>query len=150
MPVMKPSNSAVNLTPNSPELVSPLSMVPGVVDELQIEHGQSCAAATTEMPAEGVSRLPLSSTARLFRFAVPETCGCQGKVQLSRPLAGCQVWPPSADTSTPPTTPPPTSAAVPLTLMVEPAETEEPAAGEVIVECGAVASVDFVAGSRPG
>src|SRR5215475_7507010 len=65
-------------------------------------------------------------------------------------VAGCQVVPPSVDTSTPATTPPPASLAVPLTVIAEPFGTVAPCAGDVIAEVGAVASADAVAAVRPG
>ena len=46
------------------------------------------------------------------------------------------------ETSTPATTPPPLSVAVPVIVTVVPSATVAPAAGEVIVEVGAVVSVD--------
>src|SRR4051812_43469121 len=65
------------------------------------------------------------------------------------PVVGCQVVPPSSEISTPPTIPPAASDAVPLmTTSLAPA-TWTFAAGEVIVEVGAVVSVDRVAGARP-
>ena len=64
-------------------------------------------------------------------------------------MAGCQVEPPSVDTSTPATTPPPVSAAVPVIVTFVPSVTFAPAAGDVIVEVGAVVSVDFVARTSP-
>ena len=51
-------------------------------------------------------------------------------------VTGCQVEPPSVDTSTPATTPPPESVAVPLTVTVLPLVKVAPADGEVIVEVG--------------
>src|SRR5260370_4932384 len=69
----------------------------------------------TVMPAEGVSRLPLSSTARLRMFTDPTAPVVHEYVQLLVPLvAGCHVTPAFVDTSMPATTPPPASVAVPL------------------------------------
>lgn len=64
------------------------------------------------------------------------------------PVAGCQVSPPSVDTSTPATRPP-TSVAVPLTVTSDPLATEVAGAGEVIVALGAVVSVDAVGRTSP-
>jgi hypothetical protein len=66
---------------------------------------------------------------------------------VARPFAGCQVVPPSVDTSTPPTCPP-TSEAVPLIVTVLPLVMLASAAGEVTVEAGAVWSVEVVAAFR--
>ena len=52
------------------------------------------------------------------------------------------------ETSTPATTPP-VSAAVPLMVILAPSPTVAPPAGEVIVEVGAVVSVDAVAAVSP-
>ena len=57
--------------------------------------------------------------------------------------------PPSTDTSTAATTPPPVSTAVPLTTTGVPIGTTDPAAGAVIVDTGAIVSVDLVAAARP-
>jgi hypothetical protein len=63
-------------------------------------------------------------------------------------VAGCQVAPPSADTSTPPTCPP-TSLAVPVTATCVPSTGCAPAAGEVMLAVGGVVSADAVAGCNP-
>ncbi|TMC02373.1 MAG: hypothetical protein E6J41_30315 [Chloroflexi bacterium] len=65
------------------------------------------------------------------------------------PVAGCHVAPLSVDTSTPATTPPPASVAVPVMVTVVPLVSVAPDAGEVMVEVGAVWSVDAVAATRP-
>ncbi len=70
-------------------------------------------------------------------------------------VAGCQVEPPSVETSTPATTPPPVSVAVPVIVTALPSGSRFRAVGEVIVEVGGVVSVDFVGGhetrvERPG
>ena len=75
------------------------------------------------VPGSRPSRFPLSSAARLRTVTWPLAVGVQVKLQLSRPVAGCQLAPPSTDTSTPPTRPPPASAAVPLTVTGVPAVT---------------------------
>ncbi len=59
-------------------------------------------------------------------------------------MAGCQLAPPSVDTSTPATCPP-ASAAVPLTVTWAPLATEVPGAGVEMATVGPVVSVDFVA-----
>src|SRR3954447_10510097 len=64
-------------------------------------------------------------------------------------VTGCQVEPPSVDTSTPATTPPPASVSDPLMVTADPFERLAFRAGEVIVEVGAVLSVDGVAGVSP-
>src|SRR5262245_22784135 len=91
-------------------------------------------------PADGVSRLALSSAARLLMVTKPEPIAVQLYVHVPRPLAGCHVTPPSTDTSTPPTTPP-ASLAVPVIVTAVPAGIVAPAAGAVIVEVGGVKSV---------
>src|SRR3954452_19041029 len=103
---MKPLMSERNLTPTSIALGSEVEVTPGTVALLQMEMGPW---TETEMPAFGVSMLPLSSTARLRMIAVPFWFGDQVYVQLNRPTAGCQVPPPSTETSTPATVPPPAS-----------------------------------------
>ena len=65
------------------------------------------------------------------------------------PVAGCQLAPPSTETSTPATWPPPASVAVPVTVTSEPLVTVTPAAGAMIVVVGATESVDGVAATRP-
>ena len=59
-------------------------------------------------------------------------------------MAGCQLVPPSRETSTPATLPP-TSAAVPVTVTMAPLVNVAPDVGEVIVDVGAVVSVDLAA-----
>ena len=103
----------------------------------------------TATPAPGTSRLPLSSTARALMVKLPADAGAQAKLQLSRPLAGCQVDPPSTETSTPPTTPPPESVALPVMFAATPAGSEAPAAGVRMVDTGGVVSVEAVAGVSP-
>src|SRR5262249_39843673 len=73
----------------------------------------------------------------------------QEYVQELVPVAGCQGWPPSVETSTPATTPPPVSLAVPETVTRAPSARLAPGAGAVIVAVGAVLSVDAVATTRP-
>src|SRR5947208_10240872 len=119
MPLIVPATLARNLTPTSTRFVSEATPS-GTALGLQMVAVVAVGAGTvTVTPADGVSMLPLSSTARLFSVTKPVTSGVQLYVQLSRPLAGCQVTPPSVDTSTPPTTPP-ASVAVPLTITLTP------------------------------
>src|SRR6185503_7940984 len=75
-------------------------------------------ATETVLPADGISTLPLSSTARL-RNVVCRVCGLSAAGvhtydQLVLPVAVRHVRPSSTDTSTPLTTPPPVSLAVPV------------------------------------
>src|SRR5689334_19709965 len=147
MPVIVPGVSTVNLTPTSVLEGSESAGVPGVTELFQTLHGQARGATVTLADA-GVPTFPLSSVARAWIVAVPAAPGVQVYVQLPRPDAGCQVVPPSVDTSTPPTTPP-TSLAVPEMPMALPACTVPPPAGEVITTVGAVVSVDPEAAVRP-
>jgi len=78
---------------------------------------------------------------------VPGVPGVNEEVQLAPPWAGCQVAPPSIEISIAPTCPP-TSVAVPVMLTGVPLGTEAPLAGAVMVEIGAVMSVDCVAPTR--
>jgi hypothetical protein len=55
-------------------------------------------------------------------------------------VTGCQVEPPSVDTSTPATTPPPESVAVPVIVTVLPLANVAPPDGDVIAEVGAAVS----------
>src|SRR5664279_2643210 len=142
---MVPKVSEVNLTPTSMLLPSPESTPPGVALVPHTEHGQ---VTPMVIPAEGCSRLPLSSTARVLIVLVGAPWAIQLYVQLVVPVAGCQVEPPSVDTSTPATVPP-ESLAVPLIVTDVPSGTVPPGAGEVIVEVGAVVSVEAVAAWMP-
>src|SRR5262249_21465397 len=154
MPVMVPATSAVNFTPISTGLSGPPSTPTGVAVLGQmvqlVVHGDPEPPTDTVTPAEGISRFPLSSTARLLIVTEPDVPEVfQLYVQLARPLAGCHVAPPLTETSTPPTTPPPPSVAVPLMVTVLPWVRIEPPVGETIVEVGAVVSVDAVAATSP-
>ena len=72
-------------------------------------------------PAAGVSRLPLSSTARDWIRACAEPVGDPRIASsVAVPAAGCHVCPPSVDTSTPATWPPPASVAVPAIVTAVP------------------------------
>jgi hypothetical protein len=117
MPVTVPKVAVVNLTPTLMALASPESTLVGVMLLPQIEQGQF---TFTETPGPDVSIFPLSSVARErilvegYPAAVHgydhETVAPSGVVIV----AGCQVEPPSVDTSTPATLPPPVSVAVPV------------------------------------
>src|SRR5664279_514618 len=142
---MVPKVSVVNLTPTSTLLPSPESIPPGVALVPHTEHGQ---VTVTVVPVEGVSRLPLSSTARVLIVLDGLPCAIQLYVQLVVPVAGCQVAPPLVDTSTPATVPP-ESLAAPLIVTAVPSGTLPPGAGEVILDVGATVSVDAVASWIP-
>src|SRR6188472_489928 len=153
MPVIEPATSEVNFTPSVTEAVSESATVPGTVDAVQTLHGQPPPPepdpTVTGTPGPAVSRLPLSSTARLRIVVEKFPDGVQVYVQLARPLAGCHVLPLSTDTSTPPTTPP-VSDAVPAIVIVVPDWSEAPEVGAVIVEVAATVSVDAEAATRFG
>src|SRR5262249_792702 len=102
----------------------------------------------TLTPADGFSRLPLSSTARLRSTADPAAPVDHPYDHVGVPDAGCPVGPPSPETPTPATTPP-ESAAVPETVTVVFAPTFPPDTGEEITDDGATVSVDALAGTRP-
>src|SRR3982751_305077 len=104
MPLMKPARSERNFIPTSIGFWSEMDATDGAVVSGNLVHGQA-------LPG-GVSRLRLSSTARLRTCAAPLDPGVKVYDQLERPVASCQRWPPSTETSTPPTTPPPVSVAV--------------------------------------
>src|SRR4051794_28316508 len=131
--------------PTSTEDVSPALGVDGVAAPSS-EHGQ---VTFTPTPADGVSRLPLSSTARVRIVVAGLPCAFHVYVQLDVPLAGCHVAPPSVETSTPATTPPPVSVAVPEIVVGVPSAMTAPAEGEEIEDVGAEASVDAVVAVRP-
>src|SRR5262245_62095555 len=143
---MNPAAVARNFTPNSTEPVSVDEGFAGTVDAVQMLHGQGRGATVTLIPADGVSRLPLSSTARLRRFTVPDLFGNQVKLHDASPAAGCQVVPPSTEISTPATAPP-VSVAVPVIVTAVPTCTPE---GGLMVDVGATVSVEEVAATNPG
>ncbi len=120
-----------------------------MTEAFQRLHGHSRGVIVTDSPAPGVSRLTLSSAARLLIDSVPTADALKVYVQFSRPLAGCHEAPPSTVTSTPPTRPPPESVAVPETV-IGPTCALEPFVGLVIVELGAVVSVDAVVAVSSG
>ena len=153
---MKPSKSDRNFTPTSIEDASPLSTFSGPREEFQMLHGQVCGITVIPTPPAGLpplvagfSRLPLSSTARVCKLTGPRVAGIHENDHVPRPTAGCHVWPPSTETSTPATVPPPASVAVPVIVIAAPACTLAPAAGDVMVDTGGKESVDAVAKVNP-
>src|SRR5919204_1459469 len=109
---MVPNFSEVNLTPTSTGVGSSESR--SALGTFQLApHSEHGHVTVTGVPAPGVSRLPLSSTARTLIVVVGLPWAIQLYDQLVVPVAGCQVVPPSVETSTPATTPPPLSDAVP-------------------------------------
>src|SRR3954470_23251227 len=150
MPFIEPVTSERNFTPISTGLGSFTDAIDGVAVSLQIRAPAADVAVpgttVTVVEPPAPSRLPLSSTAALRIVTVPSARGAHAKLQLSRPVAGCQVAPPSTETSTPPTTPPPASAAVPEIRTVEPAWTVPPGTGSTR-EAGGVRSVEAGAGA---
>ncbi len=109
-------------------------------------HGQvTVSARVTAAPMLALSSTARTRTPRRRRPVLDVACSDQAVV----PVAGCQVAPPSVETSTPATTPPPVSAAVPVTVTDAPLATAAPAAGAVIATVGPAVSVDLVAASGP-
>src|SRR4029077_7756801 len=98
----------------------PESLTPGVDPEPQIEHEQPTLSTR---PVAGASRFPLSSTARVRIVVLGFPWATQPYLQLVVPVAGCQLVPPSVETSTPATMPPPASDAVPETVIEVPSPT---------------------------
>src|SRR5450755_485318 len=96
----------------------------------------------------GDSVFPESSYPLLFIVMFPCVAGTHEKVQLFVPVATNHVFPPSTETSTPATWPP-TSVAVPEMITVSPCGNDAPLEGAVILETGAVTSVDAVAANNP-
>src|SRR4030095_15019641 len=122
---MKPLTSERNLTPNSTATLSGSVGFAGVAVGAQILLPTQLplpVPTVTVTPAPGVARSALASTDRLVRVTDPDPLGVQLYVQVARPLAGCQLAPPSTETSTPPT-PPPLSVAAPLLVARFPAVT---------------------------
>src|ERR1700730_13182383 len=128
------------------EPASPRSATTGFMLGPKMEQGHATLTLAT---ADGGPRFPLSSTARDLIVVVGLPCAIHEYVQLVVPFAGCQVVPPSVDTSTPATTPPPASPAVPLMVTAAPSVRLAPEAGELICELGGVVSVDGLAATRP-
>src|SRR5687768_6814794 len=113
------------------------------------EAGKKLLPVTiTVRPAPGVSRLTLSSTARVLMVNVPALGATQLYVQVSSPTARCHVVPPSVETSTAAMTPP-TSEAVPLMVTALPTFRAVPLFGAVMDDTGFVASVDWVVDTSP-
>src|SRR5439155_26001038 len=142
---MVPLTCERNFTPTSTELVSPELATAGVVVPSQMLHGQ---VTLTTIPPPGVSRLPLSSIARLLITLDPGLDGIQWYVQLAPPVARCHDVPPSTETSTPATMPSVSDAVPLITTSVWPRNVD-PLTGEPIVDVGAWLSVDTVAATRP-
>src|SRR5262245_22897677 len=145
---MNPSTTERNFTPISMGLASLIEGLAGVTDEFQIEQGNVRCPTLMVRPAPGVSVFTLSSMARDLMVWDPSAVGMNVKLHEVVPAARFQVVPPSTDTSTPATTPP-TSLAVPVTVTFDPTGTVAPAAGEVMVEVGAVWSVEVVGLTSP-
>jgi hypothetical protein len=72
---MFPETSEVNLTPTSTAEESLNEGIDGTVLLGQIVQGHGLGVTVSDIPAEGVSRLPLSSTDRLFIVADPVVLG---------------------------------------------------------------------------
>src|SRR6267142_5657664 len=87
----------------------------------------------------------------------PCVVGVHAYVQLSRPVAGCHVVPPSTDTSTPATAPrsagvlveSPTPKSWACPLIVAGVPTWKAAGTEPMVDAGGVVSPDAVAANNP-
>src|SRR3954469_913776 len=147
IPVIEPATSDVNFTPSSTAWLS-ASSAPTLAVLFHSEHGHVAAPPPfTVTPGPGVSTLRLSSIARLWIVAAPVDGAFHVNDQFPRPVAAFPVVPPSTEPSTAPTVPPPASVAVPVTVTVP--DTLSPDAGEVIVEVGAVVSVEAVTAVRP-
>ena len=143
---MRPAVCERNFTPTSTGLTSVVSATrAGVAPGPQMLHGHVCGPepTVTVTPGFGLSMFPLSSAARVRSVVVPDDPEVfHVYVHVPRPVAGCHVWPLSVDTSTPPTTPPPVSLAVPLIVTWLPGVIEAFGAGAVIVDVGAVESLE--------
>jgi len=72
---MTPATSAVNLTPTLTAPVSASLALTGAASGEKIVQGQTCVPTVTGTPADGVSRLPLSSTARDLMTGVEAATG---------------------------------------------------------------------------
>src|SRR6266516_473556 len=143
MPVTYPSVCAKNFTPSSTDGVSVVAGVAGVRLPKML-YRAVMASCTVDVDAP---MLALSSTARAWIGWVARPLAKKVYVQLAVPEAGCQLTPPSVDTSTPATNPP-TSAAVPCAVTCAPLATEPPV-GEVIAAVGATRSVETLAALSP-
>ena len=73
--MISPATSERNLTPSS---TAPGSLsIGGTTESDQIEQGQLAGTTSTTIPGPGVSRLPLSSAARVLIVAWPVALGVQ-------------------------------------------------------------------------
>ena len=135
-----------NFRPTSLAPLSPESIVAGVYEVLQMEHGHDPGLTVTLVG--GFSMFPLSSIARDSMLTDPRPPTVPVYVQFARPFAGCHVTPPSSDTSTLATLPAPASVAVPVTVSGLPRTSSTPGCGDVMVVVGGVVSVDSAAGAR--
>src|SRR3989442_1544018 len=142
---MKPLTEERNFKPSSTAFGSEMLGRRGVVVPSQMLQGH---VTLTVIPAPGVSRLPLSSIARLLITFDAALDGIQWYVQLAPPVVRCHVVPPSTETSTPATMPSVSDAVPLITTSVWP-RTVDPLTGEPIVDVGAWLSVDTVASTRP-
>src|SRR5687768_347424 len=115
-------------------------------------QGHSGGSMFSVIPLPAFSILPLSSKPRLLMLAVPCTEGVHVKLQFTVPSssltveAGSHVVPPSTDISTPATTA--ASVAEPVIVIGDLAGKDAPFDGAVMVEVGAIKSVDCVASIR--
>src|SRR5688572_1657926 len=144
---MLPATFERKRVPSSTEFGSASTPLLGVTPG-HSEHGHAAPPITKVTVVGALCRLPLSSTPRTRTVADPVDGPTQVYDQLARPEAGCQVLPPSVETSMPATTPP-TSLAVPL-ITTEFCGTFAPEAGVVIVTVGAVLSLDALCADSPG
>src|SRR5829696_6016294 len=148
MALTVPDTSERNRVPSSVPEASGSGPPGGPTVELHRLHGQVRAPTVTgTLTVEPM--FALSSMARTMIDADPAMTGVQEYDQDARPVAGCQVLPPSVEISTPPTAPPPVSLAVPLTFTATPPGTVAPEAGEDTETVGPTVSVDLVARVSP-
>jgi hypothetical protein len=141
---MKPSVCGTTLTPSSAGLSSSAA---GSLGTWSPKSDVGPVRSTVRVTA--APRFALSSVARALMVAEPSPVTAPLYVQVAVPVAGCQLTPPSSETSMPATTPPPASVAVPETVTTVPAPIEALAPGEVITVVGATVSVEAVAASSP-
>ncbi len=144
-----PSIVARKRTPTSIAVASASAGLAGTALP-KIVHGQVRASTISE-DVTGLLNLALSSVARTLSAKVPGAFGVNAYDQVTLDAAaancaGCQLDPPSVDTSTPATTPPPASVAVPVTVYGCPTT---PCAVEVTRTAGASVSVLAEAVTRP-
>src|SRR4051794_11753549 len=105
---MYPLESDWNLTPTSVAVPSGSLATAGVALPQRL-HGHVRPGTVTVTGADRAPRFALSSVARASSAAVPVDRGTHVYVHEVVPEAGCQLLPPSVETSTPATTPPPES-----------------------------------------